>query len=84
MKTMCAFIVVVTLFTSGCGFAERHPTQAKVYALVGGAAAGVGIGLATRGRGTCSGVYEGQPYTGNPCPHLDRPESGTTKLTGGR
>jgi len=84
MKTMCAFIVSVTLFTSGCGFAERHPTQAKVYALVAGAAAGAGLGYAMRTQ-TCHGIYDGKPYYGTTCPvpASDRPVS-TTKTTGGR
>jgi hypothetical protein len=74
MKTMLAFIVSVMLLTSGCGFAHRHPTQVKVYALVSGAAAGIGLGMYTRTH-FCHYTYEGQPYYGSDCP-APRPVTG--------
>lgn len=65
MNKFLSLILLLPLF--GCGFVERHPTQAKIYALVGGASIGAVVGLKTKVQ-FCHYMYEGQPYYGSSCP----------------
>ena len=62
-----ALVSALLIFTTSCGFAERHPVRAKVIGLVSGAAVGTAIALATRHN--CASTYDGKPYQGTPpCP----------------
>lgn len=66
-------MLAVMLATTGCGFAYKHPVQAKVYGIGTGLLIGFVVHEATK-RGTCPGtvLYEGQiihGYQGTPpCP----------------
>lgn len=74
-------VALTMMISTGCGFAERHPTQVKVYALVGGAAIGAGVSLATRTQ-FCHYTYIGAPYYGTTCSNPDRPTARPVKGTG--
>lgn len=60
-------IILLVISGASCGFIKKHPTQAKIYMLVGGAAIGTTVGLHTRLQ-FCHYAYEGQPYYGTTCP----------------
>jgi hypothetical protein len=65
--TRTVLLILLLIVTTSCGFAERHPTRAKVIGLIGGAAAGTAVALALRHN--CPSTYDGKPYQGTPpCP----------------
>jgi hypothetical protein len=67
-RVKTALVLALALALSGCGFAERHPTRARVLGIIVGAGVGASIAYAVR-PGHCPSIYDGRPYSGTPpCP----------------
>jgi hypothetical protein len=67
-KLLSLILLSTLLLNAGCAYSHRHPKQIKIGIFVVGAAAGVGIGLATH-QHSC-------PYdnggSGTTCPYKDK------------
>lgn len=73
MREITCFVLILIMVTTGCGFAKRHPVQAKVYGIAAGVLVGLTVAKAMKAQ-PCASSYtdaEGHHYAYNgtqPCP----------------